>query len=126
MHRMTIKSQRLDNVYWIGGGSRAGKSTIARRIAAENGLDIYSTDDAMSDHARRSNPKDHPLLAKFLAMSMDERWVNRSPIEMFETFPWYRGECFEMITDDISVRASQKPLLVEGFRILPDLVLPYL
>lgn len=66
----------LHHVYWIGGGSGSGKSTIARRIAARHGLHVYSTDDAMADHARRSSPQDSPFLHRFMAMDMDERWVN--------------------------------------------------
>jgi len=57
----------------------AGKSTIARRIAAQHGLDVYSTDDVMPGHAGRSTPVDAPNLSRFKAMDMDERWVNRSP-----------------------------------------------
>jgi len=68
---------QLGHVYWIGGGSASGKSTIARRLAAEHGLRLYSTDDAMSDHAGRSKTEDGPFLAEFTAMDMDERWVNR-------------------------------------------------
>jgi putative ribosome biogenesis GTPase RsgA len=50
----------LRHVYWIGGGSGAGKSTIARRIAARHGLRVYATDDAMADHAGRSSPEECP------------------------------------------------------------------
>jgi dephospho-CoA kinase len=42
---------RLRHVYWIGGGSGAGKSVIARRLAARHGLRRYATDDVMPDHA---------------------------------------------------------------------------
>jgi NAD(P)-dependent dehydrogenase (short-subunit alcohol dehydrogenase family) len=34
-----------ENVYWIGGGSGRGKSTIARRITARHGMRVYATDD---------------------------------------------------------------------------------
>jgi shikimate kinase len=44
---------QLSHIYWIGGGSGAGKSTIARRVAAEHGLRLYETDAMMSDHGRR-------------------------------------------------------------------------
>ncbi|HEX6716582.1 MAG TPA: hypothetical protein VF088_05695 [Pyrinomonadaceae bacterium] len=58
-------SEQLQHVYWIGGASCAGKSTIARRIAAQHGLQVYATDDVMADHARRSTPEDPPLLHRW-------------------------------------------------------------
>ncbi|GGV76252.1 hypothetical protein GCM10010499_33600 [Streptomyces thermoviolaceus subsp. apingens] len=42
---------RLRHVYGIGGGSGAGKSTIARRPADRHGRRVYATDDVcMSTH----------------------------------------------------------------------------
>jgi 2-phosphoglycerate kinase len=129
-HELTADAEalreRLRHVYWIGGGSAAGKSTIARRLAAEHGLQAYSTDDMMADHARRSTPGDCPLLHEFMTMDMDERWVNRSPQEMLETFHWFHGEGFSMIIEDL-LRLSREPgVIVEGFRLLPHLVEPLL
>lgn len=117
--------RELRHVYWIGGGSGAGKSTIARRIAAEHGLDLYSTDDAMTKHAQRSTAKDCPLLHEFMAMGMDERWLNRSPIKMLETFHWFRGEGFDLIIEDL-LRFANRGVIAEGFRLLPRLVKPLL
>ena len=112
--------------YWIGGGSAAGKSTIARRIAVQHGLNIYSTDDVMADHARRSSREDCPLLHEFMAMDMDERWVNRSPKTMLETFHWFRGEGFNMIVEDLLSFPRDPGVVAEGFRLLPHLVKPLL
>ena len=39
---------RLGHVYWIGGGSGAGKSTITRRLAAQHGLSVYAVDAEMA------------------------------------------------------------------------------
>jgi 2-phosphoglycerate kinase len=117
---------RLRHVYWIGGGSGAGKSTIARRIAARHGLQLYSTDDVMSDHTTRSTPEDSPFLSGFKAMDMDERWVNRSPETMLETFHWFRGEGFSLIVEDLLRLPRQPCVIVEGFRLLPHLVKPLL
>jgi 2-phosphoglycerate kinase len=114
------------HVYWIGGGSGAGKSTIARRIAARHGMQVYATDDAMPDHARRSAHEDSPLLHTFLAMGMDERWVSRSPKAMLETFHWFRGECFDLLVEDLHRLAREPSVVVEGFRLLPRLVKPLL
>ncbi|HEY3869240.1 MAG TPA: hypothetical protein VGM10_12850 [Actinocrinis sp.] len=117
---------RLRHVYWIGGGSGAGKTTIARRVAAEHGFDVYSTDDAMADHAGRISMEHAPYLSQFAAMDMDERWVTRTPQTMLETFHWFRGEGFGLIVEDLLRAAGGTGLVVEGFRLLPHLVEPLL
>jgi 2-phosphoglycerate kinase len=117
---------RLRHVYWIGGGSGAGKSTVARRIAARCGMSVYSTDEVMSDHAGRSTREGAPYLRRFLNMSMDERWVDRSPETMLETFHWFRGEGFGLIVDDLVRLPAETGVIAEGFRLLPALVKPLL
>jgi 2-phosphoglycerate kinase len=117
---------RLRHVYWIGGGSGAGKSTIARRLADRHGLRLYSTDDVMRDHDSRFRSQDAPLLTMFKAMDMDERWVNRSPEAMLESFHWFKGELFSLIVDDLLRLPAEPGVIAEGFRLLPRLVQPLL
>jgi hypothetical protein len=90
------------------------------------GLSVYSTDDAMADHAGRCGPEACPMLAAFKAMDMDERWVNRSPEVMLETFHWFRGEGFGAIVEDLLALPLDQGVIVEGFRLLPALVRPLL
>ncbi|TDC75293.1 shikimate kinase [Actinomadura sp. 7K507] len=118
--------ERLRHVYWIGGGSGAGKSTVARRIASRCGLRVYSTDEVMPDHAGRSAPEDAPYLSRFKSMDMDERWVNRPPETMLETFHWFRGEGFNLIVEDLLRSPADTGVIAEGFRLLPHLVKPLL
>ncbi len=122
----TALRARLQHVNWIGGGSGAGKSTIARRIAAQHGLHVYSTDEVMPDHARRSTPEEAPYLSMFKTMDMDQRWVNRSPQTMLETFHWFRGEGFGLIVEDLLRLPADTGVIAEGFRLLPHLVKPLL
>ncbi len=126
MHEETVDSAALQHVYWIGGASCAGKSTIARRIAAQEGLPVYATDDVMADHARRSTPEDSPLLHRFMEMDMDERWVNRPPKTLLETFHWFQGEGFKLIIEDLLRLPRETGVIVEGFRLLPRLIKPLL
>lgn len=119
-------AQRLRHVYWIGGGSGAGKTTIARRLAGRHGLRVYSTDEAMAAHDRRFTPPDAPLLSQFKAMDMDQRWADRSPVTMLETFHWFRGELFQPIIDDLMNLPARPGIIAEGFRLLPHLVKPWL
>jgi hypothetical protein len=115
----------LRHVYWIGGGTGAGKSTTARHLAARHGLRLCSTDE-MSNHASRSNPDECPYLTEFSAMNMDERWLNRSPQTMLETFHWFRGECFGLLVEDLLGLPREPCVIVEGLRLLPHLVKPLL
>lgn len=116
----------LPDTYWIGGGSGAGKSTIAHRLSTAYGLRVVSTDDLMADHTRRTRPADTPLLQRFLAMDLDERWVRRSPAEMLATFHWFAGEGFDLVVEDLRRLPPGPPVVVEGFRLLPRLVRPLL
>jgi hypothetical protein len=118
--------ERLDHVRWLGGGSGAGKSTIAARLATEHGLRVYDTDAAISPHVARSSPAAHPLATAFVGMDMDERWLTRSPAEMLATFHAFQGELFELIVEDLLALPTSPPVLVEGFRLLPRLVAPLL
>ena len=118
--------EQLKHVFWIGGGSGAGKSSIARRVAMQHGLRVYSTDDTMADHARRSTHEECPLLHEFMAMDMDQRWLNRSPKTLLDTFHWFHGEGFNMIIEDLLRLPGEPGIVVEGFRLLPRLVKPLL
>jgi hypothetical protein len=124
-----VLPDRLRDVYWIGGGSGAGKSTVGRRLAEQYGLRRYATDDVMADHGGRMSRAGSPFLNAFAAMDMDERWVSRSPQAMLETFHWFRGEGFGLIVDDLLRLldgASGAGVIAEGFRLLPGLVRPLL
>lgn len=108
--------------YWIGGGSGSGKSTIARALAAQHNLRLYDTDAVMANHAHRLTPEQAPYLAAFMTSSMDERWVNRAPEEMLETFHWFRGEGSALILEDLAQLTSDGDAIAEGFRLLPHLI----
>jgi hypothetical protein len=45
---------------------------------------------------------------------------------MLETFPWFRGEGFHMIIEDLLRLPANLRVIVEGFRVLPSLVKPVL
>src|SRR5678815_4723008 len=96
----------------------AGRSTIANRIARERFLRVYSTDDVMADHARRSTTEDCPLLHTFMSMDMDDRWVNRTPTTMLETFHWFKGEGFSLILEDLLRLRRNTPIIVEGLSLI--------
>ena len=115
----------LQHVRWIGGGSGAGKSTVARQLAADHGLRLYHA-EPFSKYVARADPGATPLLQEFMAMDMDERWVNRPPEVMLETFHGFQGEGFDLVLDDLLALPPDPPVLAEGFSLLPRLVAPLL
>jgi hypothetical protein len=119
-------SSRLRHVYWIGGGSGAGKSTIAKRLEDQYGLRHYSTDETIRDHGRRTPPEDRPFASAFDKMDMDQRWLNRSPKTMLDTFHLWRGECFDRIVEDLLEFPPDRRVVADGHRLLPELVKPLL
>jgi hypothetical protein len=119
-------SSRLRYVYWIGGGSGGGKSTIAKRLAAKFDLHYYSTDETIRAHGSLTPNEERPFASAFDKMDMDERWLNRSPQVMLETFHFFNGECFDRIVDDLLEIDPERRVVAEGFRLLPHLVRPLL
>jgi len=115
----------LQHVRWIGGGSGAGKSTVAARLAADHGLRLYHA-EPFSQFAGRTDPGLTPLLQAFVAMDMDDRWVNRPPEVMLETFHGFQGEGFDLVLEDLRALPPDPPVLAEGFSLLPRLVAPLL
>lgn len=115
----------LGHVRWLGGASGAAKSAIAQRLIDDHGLRVYGADAAIPAHAADPGP-DSPLLARFLAMTMDERWLGRDPQSMLEHFPWFAGERFDRIERDLRDAPTTPVTVAEGFRLLPRLVEPLL
>ena len=65
---MTTESQLCNRVYWIGGGTCAGKSSIADSLCSKHGLVRYHADDHWEDHTRRADVRTHPLLHRLSSM----------------------------------------------------------
>jgi 2-phosphoglycerate kinase len=116
---------RLRHVRFIGGGTGAGKSTVAKALAALHELQLYNCEQ-FTAFAARTTPPQSPLLHAFMAMDMDQRWVTRSPQEMFDSFHGFHGEQFSLVVDDILTLPWSQPILAEGFTLLPNLVAPLL
>lgn len=124
VHTCGVRS--LDHVRWVGGGSGAGKTTVAGLLADRFGLRLYSSDATIRIHSARLDASVAPLLSRFRGMSLDERWVQRDPVTMYRTFPWFYGEGFDLVLEDLRQLPDDRLVVAEGFRLLPELVRPHL
>lgn len=116
----------FDHVRWVGGGSGAGKTTVTRLLAERFDVCVYSTDPAIGVHSAGLESTAAPLLKRFRGMSMDQRWVDADAATMYRGFPWFHGEGFDLVLDDLRRMPADRVVIAEGFRLLPRLVRPHL
>jgi len=117
--------ERLGHVLWIGGGTGAGKSSVASALAERYGLGRYDYDWHDSrDHTERTRPDRHPHRAAFLAMSLDERWVLHTPREMADNAIGSFRDRFEMVIEDLLALPRDRAVVADGFGLLPELIHP--
>jgi hypothetical protein len=71
----------LREVFWIGGCSGAGKSTIVKRLADQYGLQyglrLYSADEMMREHGCRTPPAERLFICAFAEMDLDGIYLRR-------------------------------------------------
>jgi hypothetical protein len=79
-----------------------------------------------ADHIARHDPDRHPALHEFLAMSLDTRWVRRSPLEMARNVIRSWSERFSLVLEDLATLSSDEAVIVEGSGLFPDCVAPLL
>jgi len=113
------------SVFWLGGGSGAGKTTLARTVAGRLDLRVYHVDAYGFDHVARMVTGPFPRTQAFNAMTYDERWI-RAPEVLAEEFLAISRERMPLITDDLAALGPGATILVEGPQLLPDIVAPLL
>jgi len=120
-------SAGLGHVLWLGGMSGVGKTTNGRAVARGFDLRFYSLDSYTLDHHRnRVRPREHPALASFDRLSVEELWVETTGEEIADRFEAAARERFPWVVDDLLALPDDARILVEGPQLLPDLVAPLL
>lgn len=122
------EKEALRHVLWLGGPSEAGKTTVAH-ILLQRPLrwQWYPCDLHEYNHLiARPDPQQHPALYRNLGRSLDEQWIHTNAEAQFADILATNQERFPMIVEDLTKMPSQPPILVEGPRLFPNLVLPVL
>jgi hypothetical protein len=113
-------------VFWIGGAPDAGKTTLAQGLAHRHGLRLYVQDRHEPEHFARATVERHPEISSFAAMSLDERWVVRTPEEMAAQVERSSAERFQMLVEDLLALPIDTGIVAEGPWLFPELVVPVL
>lgn len=112
-------------VFWVGGGSGAGKTTLVRAVAGLLDLRVYHVDAHGHEHVRRAADGPFPRMRAFNAMTYDDRWL-RAPEVLAEEFLALSAERMPLVVEDLDALGPGATVLAEGPQLLPDLVAPLL
>jgi hypothetical protein len=113
----------LRQAYWLGGSPCAGKSSVADRLVERHALTLYRCDDAFGRHLAQCNGAEHPALFAISQMTWDEIWMRPVDVQVAAELAAYREE-WGMILEDLRRLPPERPILVEGCALLPELVAP--
>lgn len=109
----------LAHVFWLGGSACAGKTSVARLLAARHGLALYSCDDRFEEHRRRANPERHARFRRVAELAPEELWRGPAELQAEMLLGFYEDE-IGMVFEDVA--AISEPVLAEGVGLLPHQV----
>lgn len=113
------------DVYWIGGSPCSGKSSIADGLAAEHGIRVYHCDEHFNAHVATADAGLQPRLHSLRTLSWEALFMRPVAEQVADEIAIYREE-FGTIVEDLRKLRGEKPLIVEGAALLPELVIPFL
>ena len=117
----------LTHVFWLGGPSDSGKTSVMNIIVQRRRWQRYPCDFHEHNHLiARADPVLHPNIYQSIGRSLDENWLHPTPQQLFENILATNDERFPMICDDLRLMPHKPPVLVEGPRLFPKLVVPVL
>ena len=118
----------LTHVYWLGGSSCAGKTTISERFENQLGFSLYHTDSKWwTDHMQSAEPDCHPGMVAYREFTSStqsiQEWFDTIPVaDLVELQIKFFTEEFEMIIDDLYELPRDQPILAEGSALSPSQV----
>jgi hypothetical protein len=126
--QMELTSQvALSHVLWIGGGTDAGKTSVAKVLAQRHGLQLYHYDHHDLPQTQKL-AETIPHYRTSLARPDEERWkrqMDATPQELMQRSLHHMTDRFPLVVEDLLVLPKQPMILAEGFGITPKFVLPF-
>lgn len=116
----------LAHVLWLGGAPDAGKSSAVRKLGERHAFRWYNVDHFEPAHLARMTGGGYPATDAFLALTLDERWVEPSAAAMARAVTAFWRERFPLVLEDLRAWPRDHPIVVEGPGLFPDDVAPLL
>ena len=116
--------ERLAHVLWIGGGTDAGKTSLARLFAARYGVHIYHFDrPSPSWEAITISEDKYPHSLRWQKMTDEERWLRPAQEQAQHVYQMWAEQYSYRLHDLLSL-PIKKRVVAEGYGFLPSIVAP--
>lgn len=118
------------NVYWLGGASCAGKSTITKMLAISHGFIQYDGDPGAATRFLMNGSLDHIPNLKRLRETFEAptstRWaLELPPQDIAELYiSWGKG-IVPLITEELALNAESSPIIVDCLCGHPSSLQPF-
>ena len=113
----------LSHVFWIGGADTSGKSTVADKMSEKYGFGVCHLDEYYPGHFEKAFQTELPAMCELISLyknDIDKTYM--MPWEKFvKIFSDFASERYEMIIDDLYSYPKDKPLIVEGDDLYPEI-----
>lgn len=101
----------MPDALFIGGGTGAGKTTVARALAGRHGLRLLHVDSFWYEHADRAGD---------VAPPPDVQWLEWTPSTQAADFERIARLMIGYVLEDVRTLPRQPAVVVEGPQVLPD------
>lgn len=109
-------------VYYLGGGTCCGKSTVTALIVKKYGFTLYKLDDYIFDYLEQLAKGGDEIAIKQMNHTMQEMWLGATPSDMSaEETQLYRA-MLPLAQQAIASLPRQAHILAEGAGFLPALM----
>jgi hypothetical protein len=110
-------AQSLGHVYWLGGATTAGKSTISKRLATDFGMIRYDFDAQRSEHISRVTEDQHPALYSRAKQGQGgfRELLLKSPEEIAAAATDVYRERLSMVVEDLLAIGGGSPIVADVY-----------
>ncbi len=121
------RKAELAHVLWIGGGTDAGKTTVAEAIVERYNLQFYHFDRHERSHIeRRIAAGDYVGRKNLFELTPDELWIDQTPEEMATGTIQGWSRRVDFAVDDLLAMPKQPLIVAEGPGFFPEVIQPLL
>lgn len=109
-------------VYYLGGGTCCGKSTVTELLVKKHSFTLYKLDEYIFHYLERLANDGHEIARKQMNQSMQEMWLSATPAEMSAEEIQLYSAMLPLAREAIAQLPQQAAILAEGAGFLPGLM----